>query len=149
MKADGDLADTAKGLFSSVIGELDEAAALVDADAAAAGLGPGRVAELHLAFEEAWVNICTHAYPSAPGPIETRTRRAAGHFHVDIIDEGPAFDPLARAEPDFAVDLGERPVGGLGVHLIRSLIDGVQYRREGSRNVLTMTMDIEPRTAPK
>jgi serine/threonine-protein kinase RsbW len=107
------------------------------------------VADLHLAIEEAWVNICTHAYPSAPGPIEMRTVRLEDRFLVDIIDEGPAFDPLVHSQPDFAVDLEQRPVGGLGIHLIRSLVDTVGYRREGSRNVLTITMDIEPRTAPE
>jgi serine/threonine-protein kinase RsbW len=149
MKADGNLADPTRGFFRSLLGELDEAAALVEADAAAAGLGPGRVADLHLAIEEAWVNICTHAYPSAPGPIEMRTVRLEDRFLVDIIDEGPAFDPLVHSQPDFAVDLEQRPVGGLGIHLIRSLVDTVGYRREGSRNVLTITMDIEPRTAPE
>ncbi len=147
MEAHGDLADPEQGFFRSLLGELLEAATLVGADATAAGLAPDRVAQLHLALEEAWVNISTYAYPSIPGPIEIRTRRTAGRFHVDIIDEGPAFDPLTRPEPDLAVDLDERPVGGLGIHLIRSLADDVQYRREDSRNVLTITMDIEPGTA--
>jgi serine/threonine-protein kinase RsbW len=130
--------------FQAVLEELDAAAELVEADAAAAGLRPGRALELRLILEEAWVNICRYAYPSGPGPIEVRTRHEAGRFHIDIIDEGPAFDPLARPEPDVGAGLDERPVGGLGIHLIRSLADGVEYRREGSRNVLTITMDVEP-----
>jgi anti-sigma regulatory factor (Ser/Thr protein kinase) len=59
---------------------------------------------------------------------------------VEIADEGTPFDPLARSDPDTALDLDHREPGGLGILLIRSLVDEIAYRREGGRNVLMIEM---------
>jgi serine/threonine-protein kinase RsbW len=57
---------------------------------------------------------------------------------VTIEDDGVAFDPLARAAPDVTADLDEREIGGLGIHLVRTLMDGMTYERRGERNVLVI-----------
>jgi len=59
---------------------------------------------------------------------------------VEVEDWGVAFDPTAAPEPDFDLDLDARPLGGLGIHMIREIMDEVSYRREGDRNILTMAV---------
>ncbi len=59
---------------------------------------------------------------------------------VEIADEGAPFDPLARADPDTTLDLDQREPGGLGILLVKNLVDGIAYRREGERNVLVIEM---------
>ena len=54
------------------------------------------------------------------------------------MDDGPPFDPLARTDPDTSLELDERQPGGLGILLIKSLIDEVSYHREDGRNVLSL-----------
>ena len=57
---------------------------------------------------------------------------------MEIIDEGPPFDPLARPDPNTTLGLDEREPGGLGVFLIKQLVSEVSYRRQEDRNVLTI-----------
>jgi anti-sigma regulatory factor (Ser/Thr protein kinase) len=61
---------------------------------------------------------------------------------AELVDDGRAFDPLQVAAPDLAAPLEERAVGGLGVHLMRHLVDDIQYRRDGGRNHLVFTKRI-------
>ena len=60
----------------------------------------------------------------------------AGRVTVDVVDDGIPFDPTAAAAPDTSLEVEDRDVGGLGVHLVRKLMDEVAYRRDGDRNRL-------------
>jgi anti-sigma regulatory factor (Ser/Thr protein kinase) len=62
---------------------------------------------------------------------------------VEIEDDGSAFNPLDIPVPNLATPLQDRDPGGLGIHLARSLMDGIHYRRVGRRNVLTLTKRID------
>jgi len=55
-----------------------------------------------------------------------------------VEDDGQPFDPLAVPEPDTAKSLEERTIGGLGIHLVRKLMDNLEYKRQGERNLLIM-----------
>ena len=61
---------------------------------------------------------------------------------IRVEDDGRAFDPLQAPPPDLDLPLEERPVGGLGIHIVRSVMDAVEYQRRGGRNVLTMRKTI-------
>jgi serine/threonine-protein kinase RsbW len=63
---------------------------------------------------------------------------AADAIELVVEDGGPAFDPLQQATPDLEAALDDRPVGGLGIHLVRQMMDEVAYQRTGQRNRLTM-----------
>jgi serine/threonine-protein kinase RsbW len=111
--------------------------------AIAEGVPPKRVAEIELAVEEALVNICQYAYRHHAGDVEVRcTRGAAQRFLIELIDTGEAFNLLAMPPPELPANLDQRPVGGLGVLLIRSLVDHIAYRREGSRNILQFVVQL-------
>ena len=103
------------------------------------GFPEERIQEVELASEEALVNIIRHGFPDRePGEVEVRCS-AEGDEGVEIafLDDGVPFDPTSRARPDLDLPVEERQVGGLGVFLIRKLINETRYRREGGRNIFT------------
>jgi serine/threonine-protein kinase RsbW len=111
--------------------------------ASAAGLPPQRVAEIELVVEEALVNICHYAYRNKVGNVEVRCNGdGMRQFHIEIIDAGEPFNILTLPPPDPTATLDQRPVGGLGVLLIRSLVDNVGYRREDTRNILQLVVHL-------
>jgi serine/threonine-protein kinase RsbW len=57
---------------------------------------------------------------------------------AEVEDDGRAFNPLEAAAPNLDASIDERPIGGLGIHLVRSVMTSVEYRRQDGRNVLTM-----------
>jgi serine/threonine-protein kinase RsbW len=107
------------------------------------GVPPKRVAEIALAVEEALVNICQYAYRNTTGDVEVRcTRGGAERFLIELIDAGKPFNILMLPPPEPMANLAQCPVGGLGVLLIRSLVDAIAYRREGSRNILQLVVQL-------
>jgi len=115
-------------------------AEFVVACATAAGFPFARVREMELVVEEVLVNICRHAYSDASGEVEIRCVHAdSEHLCVEFIDSGKPFNILASPAPDLTVDVDERQVGGLGIPLIRAMMDKVSYCREGDRNILRVT----------
>ena len=98
-----------------------------------------RLAELDLLVEEAIVNVCSYAYPHAAPGIVTVTYfiPEPGEFKVEIADQGVEFNPLSLASPDLALDLEHRPVGGLGLVLLKTLARSFAWRRENGCNRLT------------
>ena len=95
--------------------------------------------QIKLAAEEALVNVINYAYPDKNGNIEiTLTSRNNEALEIEIIDWGFAFDPLSLPEPNICAPLEERQIGGLGIHLIRKIMDEVRYKREDDRNILSL-----------
>src|SRR5690606_3511589 len=92
-------------------------------DAACCGVDADARADLRLATEEVFVNICRHGYGARPGPVEIRVGRAADRVTVSIADQAPAFDPASIAAPDLDADCADREIGGLGWHLVRRVMD--------------------------
>lgn len=91
-----------------------------------------------LALEEAFVNICRYAYTGGGGVAEISCESEGDAFVLAISDWGKPFDVLSLPEPDTTGDLMHRPLGGLGVHFIRTFSNGVTYHRDDDRNVLRM-----------
>ena len=107
-----------------------------------AGLMDAQGARLELAVEEALVNVFNYAYAGQAhaGAVTCRVMVETDGLTAEIVDEGPPFDPLARPDPDTALELEQRQPGGLGIFMIRQLTDEVNYRREAGQNVLTIRM---------
>ncbi len=95
---------------------------------------------LLVAVEEAFVNICTYAYPGGEGEVELACGGDSDTFVLEIADNGSPFDVLSLPAPDTALDIMEREIGGLGVCLIRKLTDDASYRRENGRNILRLVL---------
>jgi len=127
-------------VFDANVDVIPGVIALVAGEAGAWGLHPRRIMQLELAVEEAVVNICLYAYEVPPGELLVRIEAGDERFVVELIDEGVPFDPLTDGEPDVRAGAQERGLGGLGIFLARRVMDEVAYRREASRNVLTLAM---------
>jgi anti-sigma regulatory factor (Ser/Thr protein kinase) len=96
--------------------------------------------QLTLAVEEAAVNVMNYAYePGTVGTVDLDAETGDGELKIIISDSGVAFDPTQKAEADITLTAEERPIGGLGIFLVRQIMDNVSYRRQDGRNILTLT----------
>ena len=100
---------------------------------------------VNLALEEALVNVILYAYPEgAKGPITLTARADAARTHIrfELRDGGKAYNPLLNEMPDLTLGIEERPIGGLGIFLIRKMMDELAYDRLGGENVLIMRKNL-------
>ena len=109
-----------------------------------AGLDERAIHHCYLAVDEACTNIIEHGYARQCGEciIEVACQRDERTLTITIVDDGPAFNPLDRPDPDPRTPLQERGVGGWGVFFIKKLMDQVVYSYEDNRNRLVMTKKI-------
>ena len=115
----------------------------IDGIAEEKGLGMDVTASLNLALEEAVVNVIDYAYPEGvDGTMEIDVSEKDNVLTISLIDSGKTFDPTARGEVDITAGLEDRPIGGLGIHLIRTIMDHVEYERKDGKNILTMNKKI-------
>ncbi len=92
------------------------------------------------AVDELATNVMVHGYASQPGPIGVQIHRDDDRLIVVLSDQAPPFDPTLVPPPDLTLPLEERPLGKLGLFLVRHLIDEVTYRAPpGGGNELTLT----------
>lgn len=116
------------------------------AQAQRAGFSPARVHEIELLVEEIVANICRHSYADQLGSVEICCRRIDEQWmELEFIDYGRPCDVLALPSPNLSVDLDQRDVGGLGVPMLRVLVDQANYRREDARNILSVTIHAVPK----
>ena len=100
--------------------------------------------KLRLAVEEAVVNVIDYAYPmEINGKIEIGIQSDGETLRVIIRDSGVAFDPTAKEKTDVSLSAEERPIGGLGILLVRELMDSINYERINGENILTLTKKIK------
>ena len=89
-------------------------------------------------------NIISYAYDDdADHYVMVRVALDRDVVSVRVEDDGRAFNPLDAAPPDLRLGADERPIGGLGVHIVRSVMDTLEYQRENERNVLIMTKRLD------
>lgn len=104
-----------------------------------AGLPGPLVLELRLVAEEVVTNVAKYGYaPEAAAAMELLVSTGDDAVSLEFRDEGEPFDPLAQPRPDLEAPLEERPVGGLGLTLVRALVEDARYAREGGTNVLRL-----------
>jgi serine/threonine-protein kinase RsbW len=101
------------------------------------------VMTMHLVLDELVANIINHGYDdTAEHQIHVTLALDDSVLGIRVEDDGRPFDPLEAPPPDLDLPLEERPVGGLGIHIVRSVMDTVEYQRNGDRNVLIMRKTI-------
>ena len=125
--------------------ELDRVMAFAEEHLEAAGCSEDALYSITLAVEEVFSNIANYAYGDNKGSVKIafsfneEDRQAVMEFS----DRGIPFDPTRRPEPDITAKPSERPIGGLGIFIVRKTMDEVKYRYEGGKNVLTIRKSIE------
>ena len=120
--------------------ELERLASAVEEFAERESWAPEVVFRVNLVLEELVVNVMTHGSHEGLAEIEVTVTSSEDLVSIRLSDNGVAFDPLTDApEPEVTGSVEDRHVGGLGVHLVRTMMDNVSYRRERGRNLFTMT----------
>lgn len=100
--------------------------------------------DLNLVLEELFTNTVRHGgLRDQPNAARIRMRAAGQDVEVEYRDRGVAFNPLEAPEPDIHAPLSERRPGGLGIHLVRQIMQDVRYRRADGENELTMVRRME------
>jgi len=111
----------------------------VDEVCETAGFDMGTTMQINLAIEEAVVNVMSYAYPSGvKGQVDIDAQMNDERLKFVISDSGTPFDPTAKGEVDTTLTAEERGIGGLGIHLIRQIMDTINYERIDGNNVLTL-----------
>jgi anti-sigma regulatory factor (Ser/Thr protein kinase) len=126
------------------LSEVTRLSRLVEAFGEAEGLGPETVFSINLALDEVVSNVIRYAHDDdgRQHPIVVRLAIERDVLTAQVEDDGRAFNPLEAPAPDTDASIDERPMGGLGIHLVRSVMNSVEYRREDGRNVLTMKKNV-------
>jgi sigma-B regulation protein RsbU (phosphoserine phosphatase) len=107
------------------------------------GLTPRVVHDLNLAFEEILTNIISYGYTdNREHEIKVHLSLQPGEVKAEVEDDGQPFNPLEAPEADTAQSLEERTIGGLGIHLVRKLMDGLEYQRQEGKNRLLMKKNL-------
>ena len=106
-------------------------------------LDPGVFTMVNLALEEAVTNVMMYAYPKGTeGIVDILARVDDNKLEFTITDSGMAFDPTAIPEVDITAGVEDRKIGGLGIHMVRNIMDTLQYERVDGKNILSMTKNI-------
>lgn len=126
--------------ITNKIDEITRAAEFIEEFCAAQGASPDIAFKINLAVEEALVNTISYGFKNdARHVIELEIEREDKAITLTISDDAVAFNPLEAALPNVDAPAEERKVGGLGVFLMRTTMDNVQYAREDGQNKLTLT----------
>jgi sigma-B regulation protein RsbU (phosphoserine phosphatase) len=119
--------------------EVPRLAAFVDEVCETLGFDATLTMQMNLAIEEAVVNVMNYAYlPGTHGDVTVEAQSNDVRLKFTIIDSGAPFDPTVKADADTSLSAEERPIGGLGIYLVRQLMDSINYERVDGHNVLTL-----------
>lgn len=130
--------------LDSDLEQLELLHAFIDNFCEREGLPDQTCYHLNVALEELVINAMKHgACEPSTGAIRLAMRMDGGEVRITMCDTGIAFNPLDVPPPDLNQNVLSRPVGGLGIHLVRCLIPGIRYERHDGRNYLYLTKPVE------
>lgn len=136
-----------KHLNFSLTNKLEEIPTLAQAieDFAEVNNLPGQlIFQVNLCLDELLTNTISYGFPEGGEHVISVGMTLEGEkMVITIRDDGIAFNPLEQSEPDTSQGIEERPIGGLGIHLVRNMMDEIEYRRESGKNILVMKKHIK------
>jgi len=131
--------------LDSDIAELERLGQFVDEFCKLEGLPQEICNQLQVALEELVINAIKYGgCEPREGAIQLSIRKDGTEVSIVLSDSGVGFNPLNVPSPDLTKSLVDRPVGGLGIHLVRHLIPSIRYERRGGRNYLFLTKPVKP-----
>ncbi len=113
---------------------------LVEQTSLEAGFEQKEVYDILIALDEILSNIVYYAYPDgSTGVIDIEIKFDGETIEIRFIDSGVPFDPLTKADPDLSIPVEEREIGGLGIFIVKKLMNEVSYVRENEKNILMIS----------
>ena len=117
---------------------LDEVFSLVESAAQTAGIDVSQQNNIKIAVEEIFVNIASYAFPTGEGEVSVSVAAGSEKLSVEFSDSGMPYNPLSKTDPDTSLPADEREIGGLGIFMVKNMMDSVRYRYENGKNILTI-----------
>jgi len=121
---------------------LDKVQSFIEESAFAAKIDKKSSNNLSIAVEEIFVNIANYAYHPAEGDVDVSLTVSEGSISIEFKDAGVAYNPLKKTDPDITLSAEEREIGGLGIFMVKNLMDSVTYRFEDGKNILTLVKSV-------
>lgn len=122
-------------------GEIRQLASALEYLAGLSNIPSKALFRLNLALDELLTNTISYGYPEPrEGRISVQLRHSGDRIEIRLADDAIPFDPFSLPPPDLDADIDDRPIGGLGVHLVRTLMDEARYQRDRDENVVTLTL---------
>lgn len=123
--------------------ELNNVLAFTEAELEAAGCPMKEQMAISVCLEEAFVNVASYAYPEdyvdeEIADLTVSIDEEKRTVTLEISDNGIPFDPLAKQDPDVSLPADERKIGGLGIFMVKKMMDQVDYKYRDGKNILTM-----------
>jgi len=132
-----------KDNFSALMDFVDDFAKKI-------GFSKSELYRINLAAEEVIINVINYAYPQGKGQITligTEVTIPKKGIKLQIRDDGISFNPLIKSDPDINQDIKDRPIGGLGIHLVKKTANEISYQRENHTNALTIVFYLPDKSA--
>jgi anti-sigma regulatory factor (Ser/Thr protein kinase) len=138
-----DLKERKSIVLNNDIQEVPLLATFVEGVCEEVGMDAATTMQMNLAMEEAVVNVMNYDYPiGEKGEIAIEATTDNGMLNFVIKDSGTPFDPTAKEDADTTLSAEERPIGGLGIFLVKQIMDNVSYEYKEGKNVLTLSKRI-------
>ena len=130
-------------ILHNEIQQIPQLASFLETIAEEKNISQALTMSLNLALEEAVTNVILYAYPEGTdGLVDIEAVLRDDSLEFILSDSGKPFDPTAAPEADITLGVEERQIGGLGIYLVKQIMDSVTYKRENGRNILHMTKKI-------
>jgi anti-sigma regulatory factor (Ser/Thr protein kinase) len=94
--------------------------------------------QIGIVIDEVFANISAYAYNPSVGEVTVRIKADDQDIAIEFEDKGVPYNPLLNEDPDITLDAEEREIGGLGIFMVKNIMDSVEYKRDGSKNILTI-----------
>ena len=125
------------------IDELSRISSFLEECADQWGMSMPVTMSLNLVLEEAFTNVVQYAYTDKnEHEIDLIVEKNGNELEIMLIDDGEPYDPTEQKEPDINLSAEERPIGGLGIFLIKKTMDDVKYFRKDEKNHLVMVKEV-------
>ena len=131
--------------IKAITDNLGSVLSFVDEELEEAGCSFKIQNKIDLAVEEIFVNIANYAYPDSAGDAVIRigVSEDQGIVTIEFSDQGIPYDPLAKEDPDVDAPVEEREIGGLGIYMVKKMMDSMSYEYKDGQNVLTLTKTLQ------
>ena len=111
--------------------------------AASWDLNSALINKIDVCLEEIYVNIASYAYDDKEGTAKISFDKQDNEITLKFEDEGIYYNPLQKEDPDITLSLEERPIGGLGIFMVKEISKDIEYKREGNKNILILKFGID------